>query len=126
MPFLPFLRRFTTTARIPHNEQPIQEQINPTSSASSPTQEDWFWGRMATGDEEDLYWRRISDNWYQKDVIPSTYLELHNACYEAYNANPLAFAIIEITTSSIKDRTRTFQKIASITWSLKTNDVIAH
>ena len=42
-----------------------------------------------------------SDNWYQKDVIPSTYLELHNACYEAYNANPLAFAIIEITTSFV-------------------------
>lgn len=34
-------------------------------------------------------------------MIPSTYLELHNACYEAYNANPLAFAIIEITTSFV-------------------------
>jgi len=56
---------------------------------------------LATGGEEDYYWRRLSDNWYQKDVIPSTYLELHNACYEAYNANPLAFAVVEITTSFV-------------------------
>jgi len=56
---------------------------------------------MATGDEEDFWWRRLSDNWCQKDVIPSTYLELHNLCYEAYNANPLAFAIVEITTSFV-------------------------
>jgi hypothetical protein len=34
-------------------------------------------------------------------VIPSTYLELHNTCYEAYNANPLASAVIEITTSFV-------------------------
>jgi hypothetical protein len=79
----------------------IQEQINPTYAASSPTEEDWYWGRFATGDEEDYYWRRLSDNWYQKDVIPSTYLEIHNLCYEAYNANPLASAIIEITTSFV-------------------------
>src|SRR5579883_1892663 len=79
----------------------IEELINPTAFASSPTQEDWYWGRMATGDEEDVFWRRLSDNWYQKDVIPATYLELHNLCYEAYNANPLAFAIIEITTSFV-------------------------
>ena len=79
----------------------IQEQLNATSFAASPTQEDWYWGRLATGDEEDYYWRRLSDNWWQKDVIPSTYLEIHNACYEAYNANPLAFAIIEITTSFV-------------------------
>jgi hypothetical protein len=32
-------------------------------------------------------------------VVSSTYLELHNTCYEAYNANPIAFAIIEMTTS---------------------------
>jgi hypothetical protein len=56
---------------------------------------------MVTGGEEDYYWRRLSDNWYMKDVIPSTYLEIHNACYEAYNANPIAFAIIEITTSFV-------------------------
>ncbi|GAC1568506.1 MAG: hypothetical protein NVS3B14_17960 [Ktedonobacteraceae bacterium] len=34
-------------------------------------------------------------------VVPSTYLELHNQCYEAYNANPLASAVIEITTSFV-------------------------
>jgi hypothetical protein len=79
----------------------IQEQINSTYMASSPTQEDWYWGRLATGGEEDYFWRRLSDNWYQKDVIPSTYLELHNQCYEAYNANPLASAVIEITTSFV-------------------------
>lgn len=28
-------------------------------------------------------------------------MELHNQCYEAYNANPLAFAIVEITTSFV-------------------------
>lgn len=98
MPLLPFLRRFVALG---HSQQPIQEQINPTYIASAPTQEDWYWGRMATGDEEDFWWRRLSDNWFQKDVIPSTYLELHNLCYEAYNANPLAFAIIEITTSFV-------------------------
>jgi hypothetical protein len=79
----------------------VQEQINPTAIASSPTQEDWYWGRLANGGEEDYYWRRLSDNWYMKDVIPSTYLELHNACYEAYNANPLAFAIVEMTTNFV-------------------------
>jgi len=51
----------------------IQEQINATYFASSPTQEDWYWGRLATGSEEDYYWRRLSDNWYQKDVIPISY-----------------------------------------------------
>lgn len=81
--------------------QHIQEQMNPAAMASSPTQEDWYWSRLATGTEEDYYWRRLSDNWYQKDVMPSTYLELHNACYEAYNANPLAFAIVEMTTSFV-------------------------
>ena len=77
----------------------VQEQV--AAMGSSPTQEDWYWGRLATGDEEDYYWRRLSDNWYEKDVQPSTYLEIHNACYEAYNANPIAFAIIEITTSFV-------------------------
>lgn len=101
MPLPSFLRRFTSSARAPQAEQRMQEQINPTYIASSPTQEDWYWGHMATGDEEDFWWRRLSDNWFMKDVIPSTYLELHNACYEAYNANPLAFAIIEITTSFV-------------------------
>ena len=67
------------------------------------TEEDYYWGRAAgaAGTEEDYYWRRLSDNWYQKDVLPSTYLEIHNACYEAYNANPLANYIIEITTNFV-------------------------
>ena len=37
----------------------IMEQINPTFIASSPTQEDWFWGRLASGAEEDYFWRRL-------------------------------------------------------------------
>ena len=98
MPLPPFLRWLRPS---PAPSKRIQEQINPTAFASSPTEEDWYWGRLATGDEEDYYWRRLSDNWYMKDVIPSTYLEIHNACYEAYNANPIAFAIIEITTSFV-------------------------
>jgi hypothetical protein len=64
-------------------------------------QEDRYWGRRAIGTEEDLYWRRLTDDWYGKDVLPSTYLEIHNQCYEAYNANPLANYIIEITTNFV-------------------------
>ncbi len=86
---------------MPPSATRVQEQVDPTALSSSPTEEDRYWGRTATGTEEDYYWRRLSDNWYQKDPIPSTYLELHNACYEAYNANPLAFAIIEMTTSFV-------------------------
>src|SRR5207249_8325498 len=33
--------------------------------------------------------------------IPSTYLELHNQCFEAYNSNPLARQTIEIGTSMV-------------------------
>src|SRR5579884_1930585 len=102
----------------------IQEQINPTYSASSPTQEDWYWGRLATGSEEDYYWRRLSDNWYQKDVIPSTFLEILNSCYEAYNANPLAQAIIEITVSFVVGqgikpvaKTKKVQKLIDAFWN---------
>src|SRR5579885_3174817 len=104
--FAAFLRRLFSEPSLSSSASSgrIQEQINPTYVASSPTQEDWYWGRMATGGEEDYYWRRLSDNWYQKDVIPSTYLEIHNQCYEAYNANPLAFAIVEITTSFVLGR----------------------
>src|SRR5579859_2899410 len=105
-------------------QQRITELINPTAYASSPTQEDWYWGRLATGGEEDYFWRRLSDNWYQKDVIPSTYLEIHNQCYEAYNANPLAFAIIEITTSfvlgkgmKVVAKTPTVQKVIDRFWN---------
>ena len=98
-----FLRRWFARKddAAPANAERLQEQINPTFIASSPTQEDWYWGRLATGSEEDFFWRRLSDTWYEKDVLPSTYLELHNQCYEAYNANPLAFAVIEITTSFV-------------------------
>lgn len=100
---LPSFLRKRPTASLEHAETPsrLQEQINATALSASPTQEDWYWGRVATGDEEDYYWRRLSDNWFQKDVIPSTYLELHNMCYEAYNANPIAFAIVEMTTSFV-------------------------
>ncbi|HUZ76288.1 MAG TPA: hypothetical protein VMV93_01755 [Chloroflexota bacterium] len=77
-------------------EARVQEEL------SGPgTEEDFYWGPLSAGTEEDYLWRRLSDNWYQKDVLPSTYLELHNACFEAYNANPLAFQIIEITTSMV-------------------------
>src|SRR5437764_1140716 len=78
-------------------EADIQEQV----AYPSGTQEDAYWGRPMGGTEEDYLWRRLSDNWYQKDVIPSTYLELHNQCFEAYNSNPLARQTIEITTSMV-------------------------
>jgi hypothetical protein len=65
--------------------------------ALQPTVEDWYWGRAgSSGSEEDYFWRRLSDNWYQKDVIPATYLEIHNQVFEAWNANPLANYIIEM------------------------------
>src|SRR5947208_4718188 len=79
----------------------LREQVNLTAYSANPTQEDYYWGRIAAGAEEDYYWRRLSDNWYQKDVIPSTYLEIHNQCYEAYNSNPLANYIVEITTNFV-------------------------
>jgi hypothetical protein len=76
MPLPPFLRWLSPSS--PPSQAPrIQEQINPTAIASSPTQEDWYWGRLATGGEEDYYWRRLSDNWFQKDPIPPT-LSLSN------------------------------------------------
>jgi len=95
MPLPPFLRWLSSSQAQspPLQQQQIQEQIDPTAFSASPTQEDQYWGQLASGTEEDYYWRRLSDNWYAKDVIPSTYLDIHNACYEAYNANPLAFAI---------------------------------
>src|SRR5438552_2724856 len=82
--------------------RPLREGIDQTNfSGSTVTQEDYYWGRLTSGMEEDYYWRRLSDNWYQKDVIPSTFLEIHNQCYEAYNANPLANYIIEISTNFV-------------------------
>ncbi len=81
--------------------QRLEEQVNFPYFTSSPTQEDQYWGHLASGSEEDYRWRRLSDQFYLKDVMPSTYLEIHNQCYEAYNADPLAFAIIELTTSFV-------------------------
>ncbi len=72
----------------------LREAVNLQTTA---TTEDWFWGRAsATGTEEDYFWRRLSDNWSQKDVLPSTYREIHNQVYEAYNSNPLANAVVEL------------------------------
>jgi len=83
--------------------QRVTEQIDPTFfSGSAPTVEDAWWSPYyVNGTDEDRLFRRLSDSWYLKDVIPSTYLEIHWACYEAYNANPLAFSIIELTTSFV-------------------------
>lgn len=54
----------------------LREAVNIQTTA---TTEDWFWGRAsATGTEEDYFWRRLSDNWTRKDVLPSTYREIHN------------------------------------------------
>lgn len=73
-----------------------------TIPISEATTEDWFWGRINTsGSEEDYYWRRLSDNWASKDVLPATYLDIHNQVFEAYNANPLANAIIEMGTNFV-------------------------
>jgi len=101
MSWLERTRHALNPRQIPTISQNVKEQINPTLSSSSPTQEDWYWSRLASGGEEDHLWRRLSDGSSLKDVIPSTYLEIHNQCYEAYNANPLAFSIIELTTSFV-------------------------
>ena len=96
-----FFDRFLRSSAQPHPEQ-IREQIDPTLLAfAAPTQEDYTWSKLTSGGEEDYYWRRLSDVAYQKDLMPSTYLELHNLIYESYHANPLAFAIIEMTTSFV-------------------------
>ena len=79
----------------------IAEELGMAFDGTGSLPEDINWDHLSTGTEEDYYWHRLADNFYQKDVLPSTYLELHNHCYEAYNANPLAFAIIELTTSFV-------------------------
>jgi hypothetical protein len=81
----------------------IREAVDPTYWSGPPVQEDYYWnyGPYGSGVEEDWYYRRLSQQWYLKDVIPSIYLEIHNLVYEAYRANPLAFAIIEQTTSFV-------------------------
>ncbi len=85
--------------------QRVQEQLDLTAYSGPTTQEDWYWGSMgaggATGSMEDYLWRRLSDSFYLKDVIPAVYLEIHNQVYEAWNSNPLAFGIIEMTTSFV-------------------------
>jgi hypothetical protein len=80
---------------------PPEVEVREETSLPSGTLEDFYWGRPVSGTEEDYLWRRLSDNWFQKDVIPSTYLEIHNQAYEAYNSNPLARQAIEITTSMV-------------------------
>jgi len=76
---------------------PPAEGTRLQETVPNPTTEDWFWGRAsATGSEEDYFWRRLADNWSLKDVLPGTYLEIHNQVYEAYNANPMANAIVEM------------------------------
>src|SRR5713226_5246049 len=88
-----------------HDPSPLLEgegtAIREEAAFPSGTLEDFYWGRPVSGTEEDYLWRRLSDNWYQKDVIPSTYLEIHNQCFEAYSSNPLARQAIEITTSMV-------------------------
>src|SRR4051794_27733533 len=79
----------------PRSARPAEAQ--PAARVREATSEDWFWGRLSsTGTEEDYFWRRLSDNWTQKDVLPATYLEIHNQVFEAYNANPMANAIVEM------------------------------
>src|SRR5256714_4659050 len=117
-------RQQEADGRPPTADGLLREQVNLTAYSANPTQEDYYWGRIAAGAEEDYYWRRLSDNWYQKDVIPSTYLEIHNQCYEAYNSNPLANYIVEITTNfvlgnglTITAASRRAQKIIDRFWA---------
>src|SRR6266567_2771777 len=80
----------------------ITEQMNPVMMfGSMPTEEDYFWGAPNGGSEEDRYWQSLSDIAYQKDLMLSTYLEMHSHIYEAWQSNPLARAIIEMTTSFV-------------------------
>lgn len=79
----------------------VQEQMTDGSLYGvTGTTEDATWGRVG-GLEEEYLWRRLSDNWQQKDVVPSTYLELHQQAYEAYTSNPLAALIIDTTANFV-------------------------
>jgi hypothetical protein len=83
--------------RLPFIRRDVQPEPDGRQHLREGTEEDWYWGLSnRAGLEEDRFWRRLSDSWAQKDVLPSTYLELHNECYEAYNANPLANAVVEM------------------------------
>ncbi|HEY7358901.1 MAG TPA: hypothetical protein VH590_20600 [Ktedonobacterales bacterium] len=78
----------------------VQEQISIAAMGTSAlTQEDWYWGPLPRGTEEDTLWRRLSDTWLERDTDPATFLEILNHCYEAYTANPLAFTIVETITN---------------------------
>lgn len=79
----------------------LHPHVQRVQEHSAVTQEDNYWGKLASGTEDEWAYRRLSDQWYQKDLLPSTYLEIHNQVFEAYNANPLAYAIIEQTTSFV-------------------------
>jgi hypothetical protein len=102
----------------------LREDTKP-GSASQPTVEDWYWGRRgSSGSEEDYFWRRLSDNWYQKDVVPSTYLEIHNQVFEAWNANPMANYIIEIGVNfvlgdgiQVRAKNKKVQKVVDEFWN---------
>ena len=50
--------------------QPIRGEMVLGAQEPPLTQEDWYWGRNTAGTEEDFFWRRLSDNWYMKDVQP--------------------------------------------------------
>ncbi|GAC1392730.1 MAG: hypothetical protein NVSMB38_17300 [Ktedonobacteraceae bacterium] len=58
---LPSFLRWPSSSQ-PTPAQQIQVQVDPTAFSASPTQEDQCWGHLATGGEEDYYWRRLSDN----------------------------------------------------------------
>ncbi len=105
------------------SERLAEGQFDPTANATFPMQEDYYWGRLGAGMEEDYYWRRLSDNWYQKDVIPSTYLEIHNQCYEQFNANPIAGYLVEMITNfvlgtgiSVTAANKKVQKLVDAFW----------
>jgi hypothetical protein len=101
----------------------LAEDSRPGSS-SQPTIEDWYWGRRGTTPtEEDYYWRRLSDNWYEKDLIPSTYLTIHNDVYETWNANPIAAYIVEMGVNfvlgdgiQVRARNKRVQKVLDAFW----------
>ncbi len=58
-------------------------------------EEDWYWNTYGTtGTQEDFWWRRLTDVWYQRDVIPSVYLEIQNHIWEAYRGNPLVMLLL--------------------------------
>jgi hypothetical protein len=111
-------------AAIEERVRELREDTNP-GSASQPTVEDWYWGRHgSSGTEEDYFWRRLSDNWYQKDVVPSTYLEIHNQVFEAWNANPMANYIIEMGVNfvlgdgvQVRGKNKKVQKVIDDFWN---------